>query len=304
MKSLVHLNGRPMEVLQKGGTGTPILIMTGMGCSFEEWFNVTEILCETHKVILFHRAGLGASELGTEPRTTAAAARDAKNLLEVLEVTEPVVLIGHSYGGLCAQHFSKLYPQQVGGLLLVDSTSDSLEKLDELPDLAEDASDDKWLEECGKFAELDESELKKMIRPMLSENQKKLPRPIQQRLIEFQQKPNLYKAMKSEVENWRADAKIIKSLGTLSGIPLIVIGRDMDYAVEQGVEEGWPGAELRAQEHLWHTLIQEQSALSENSELFFAKGAGHMIHLDRPDLVIAMAQKLTQIPWNTGPKRA
>lgn len=296
MKSLVHLNGWPMEVLQKGGAGTPILIMTGMGCSFEEWFNVTESLCETHAVILFHRPGLGASELGTEPRTTAAAAQDAKNLLNVLEVTEPVVLVGHSYGGLCAQHFSKLYPQQVKGLLLVDSTSDSLEKLDELPDLTEDASDDKWLEECGTFAELDESELKKIIRPMLSENQKKLPNPIQQRLIEFQQKPNLYKAMKSEVENWRADAKTIKSLGSLSGIPLIVIGRDKKYAVEQGIEEGWPEAELRAQEHLWHELILEQSALSENSELFFAEGAGHMIHLDRPDLVIAMAQKLTQTP--------
>ncbi|MBU9675071.1 alpha/beta hydrolase [Planococcus sp. CP5-4] len=294
MKSLVHLNGRPMEVLQKGGVGTPILIMTGMSCSFEEWFNVTEILCETHKVILFHRPGLGASELGTEPRTTAAAAQDAKNLLDVLGVTEPVVLIGHSYGGLCAQHFSKLYPQQVKGLLLVDSTSDSLEKLDELPDLAEDASDDIWLEECGKFAELDENELKKVIRPMLSENQKKLPRPIQQRLIEFQQKPNLYKAMKSEVENWRADAKIIKSLGSLSSLPLIVIGRDMNYAVEQGVEEGWPEAELMAQEHLWHELIQEQSALSENSELVFVERAGHMVHLDRPDLVIAMAQKLTR----------
>lgn len=295
MKSFVNLNGRAMEVLQKGKAGTPILIMTGMGCSFEEWTNITGSLCETHKVILFHRAGLGASEMGAESHTTAAAARDAKSLLDALEVTEPVVLIGHSYGGLCAQHFSKLYPQQVKGLLLVDSTSDSLEKLDELPDLSEDASDDKWLEDCGKFAELEESELKKLIRPMLSENQKKLPRPIQQRLIEFQQKPNLYKAMKAEVENWRADAKIIKSLGSLSNIPLVVIGRDMDYAVEQGVEEGWPVAELMAHEHLWHTLIQEQSALSENSELFFAEDAGHMIHLDRPDLVIAMAQKLTRI---------
>lgn len=296
MKSFVNLNGRPMEMLQKGGTGTPILIMSGMGCSFEEWFNVTEVLCEAHTVILFHRPGLGGSELGTEPRTTAAAAQDAKDLLEMLEVTQPVVLIGHSYGGLCAQHFSKLYPQQVKGLLLVDSTSDSLEKLDELPDLAEDASDDKWLEECGKFAALDESELKKMIRPMLSENQKKLPRPIQQRLIEFQQKPNLYKTMKSEVENWRADANTIKRLGSLPGIPLIVIGRDKKYAVEQGIEEGWPEAELIAQEHLWHELILEQTALSENSELVFAEGSGHMVHLDRPELIIAMAQKLTQMP--------
>lgn len=294
MKNLVQLNGRMVEVMQEGRAGTPILIMTGMGCSFEEWFNVTEVLCETHKVILFHRPGLGASDLGTEPRTTAAAARDAKNLLEVLEVTEPVLLIGHSYGGLCAQHFSKLYPQQVKGLLLVDSTSDSLEKLDELPDLSDDASDIKWLEECGEFAELPESELKKIIRPMLSENQKKLPTPIQQRLIEFQQKPNLYKAMKTEVENWRADAKTIKNLGSLSRLPLVVIGRDKKYALEQGIAEGWPEAELLAQEHLWHELIQEQSTLSEKSEMVFAEGAGHMVHLDRPDLIIAMAQKLTK----------
>ena len=294
MKDLVYLNGRAIEVLRKGEAGTPVLIMTGMGCSFEEWLHVTEALSETHTVILFHRAGLGASELGVEPRTTAAAVEDAKGLLDLLEVTEPVVLIGHSYGGLCAQHFSKLFPQQVKGLLLVDSTSDSLEKLDELPDLAEDASDDKWLKECEEFAELDESALKKIIRPMLSEKLKRLPSPIQQRLIEFQQKPNLYKTMKSEVENWRADAKIIKSLGALSNIPLIVIGRDKKYSLVQGIEEGWPEAELSAQENLWHTLIQEQSTLSENSELFFADGAGHMIHLDRPDLVIAMTRKLTK----------
>lgn len=294
MKNFVTINDQRMEVLQKGRNGAPILILTGMGCSFEEWFDVTRALSETNKIIMFHRPGLGESEIGEEPRTTAATAQEMNQLLEALAIQEPVVVVGHSYGGLCAQHFSKLYPEKVKGLLLVDSTSHDLERLDELelPNLMGSDSDEEWRVKFEGYVGMDEEALKKIIHPELTENQKKLPFPIQKQLVQFQQQPNLYKAMLSEVDNWKIDAKKIKSLGPLDDIPLVTLGRDKEYVVQQGIRRGFPESELSALENMWQQLILEQGELSKNSAVRFAERAGHSIHLDRPDLVVSIIKEL------------
>lgn len=59
-------------------------------------------------------------------------ANELKGLLEKLEVHDPIILVGHSYGGLCAQHFIKMYPTLVNSCILVDSTSVNLHRLNEL----------------------------------------------------------------------------------------------------------------------------------------------------------------------------
>lgn len=66
MRDFVNLNNKRMEIFQKGNLGTPILILTGMGCSFDEWVEVTEALSKTNRVIMFHRPGLGDSETGKQ----------------------------------------------------------------------------------------------------------------------------------------------------------------------------------------------------------------------------------------------
>lgn len=282
--------------MRKGNSGKPILILTGMGCSFEEWHEVTEALRETNQVIMFHRPGLGKSEIGSESRSTFQTVQEITYLLRELEMDEPILLIGHSYGGLCAQHFAKLHPHKVRALILIDSTSEDLEKLDalELPVLNEGASDEEWIETCKTYAELDNTELEKIINPSLSEQQRKLPDFIQQNLIEFQQNPNLYKAMKSEVENWKIDAKTIKELGRVDGLPLLVIGRDKKYMVRQGIIEGLPESELILLEETWERLIIDQAKLSRDSKLIFAENAGHSVYLDRPDLVVESVIEMLQ----------
>lgn len=294
MRSFVNVNNRQVEIFQKGARGIPILILTGMGCSFDEWIEVTEALSKTNRVIMFHRPGLGESEIDEEQRTTTHTVGEVSVLLTNLKIAEPVILIGHSYGGLCAQHFTKIYPQKVKSLVLVDSTSHDLEKLDtlDLPILNRISSDKDWLLDCQTYAGMTQKELSKIIQPTLIENQKRLPKPVQERLIKFQQKPNLYKAMKSEVENWKADAKIIKNLQQCSDHPLLVIGRDKGYVIQQAVKEGLPETELTLLENTWEQLIKEQVKLSRKSRLMFAEKSGHSVHLDRPDFIITAIEDM------------
>lgn len=296
MKRLLHINNKQMEIFHEGESGQAILILTGMACSFEEWIGITEVLSAKNQVVMFHRPGLGESEIGSEERTTAQTVIEMNCLLSKLKISDPIILVGHSYGGLCAQHFAKLHSEKIKALVLVDSTSEDLEMLDtlDLPILNENASDDDWIEICSRYANQTEEELKKIVSSSLTHQQKKLPVAVQQNLVEFQQKPNLYKAMKSEVENWKMDAKTIKELGNFGNKSLHVIGRDKNHMVKIGIQEGLPEEELTLLEETWEQLIINQAQLSGASNLIFAEHAGHAIFLDRPDLIISVINKVLQ----------
>lgn len=259
-----------------------------MGCSFDEWYNITETLSETNRVVMFHRPGLGESEIGNEARNTEAVVRELLNLMSVLEITEPIILVGHSYGGLCVQHFAKSHPQKVAGIVLVDSTSVDLQELDELdlPVVDEDETDEVWLERCKSYSLMEQEQLRRILNPTLSEKLKSIPKEVQQRLLDFQIRPSLYKAMYSEISNWKQDAKIIKSLETTLDVPLIVLGRDKDFSIKLGTQGGLPKEELRIFEEKWQELITRQGNLSNNSKIVFVRSSSHSIHIDRPDIII------------------
>ena len=288
IRRFLTINDNKIEILQKGEHGSPIIILTGMGCSFDEWYDVVEALSKSNRVVMFHRPGLGESEIQNEVRSTQAVVNETNELMLLLGICEPVLLVGHSYGGLCAQHFVKEYPKKVAGLVLVDSTSVEVKVLDELdlPVLNKDSSDEIWVEKCGFYSLMNQDELREILNPVLTYKQKQLPIAVQQRLLNFQINPSLFRAMQSEISNWKQDAETIKKLGVFPNIPLIVIGRDPEHTIKVGIEDGFPESELRLFEEKWQELVMNQAKLTQNSKLILAKGASHSIHLDRPDIII------------------
>lgn len=295
ISEFLTINNNKIEILQKGKNGLPIIILTGMGCSFDEWYDVVEPLSKSNRVVMFHRPGLGESEIRNEVRSTQAVVNEINELMLLLGIFEPVLLVGHSYGGLCAQHFVKEHPKKVAGLVLVDSTSVELKVLDELdtPVLNEGSTDEIWAEKCGFYSLMNQDELREIINPILTKKQKQLPIDVQKRLINFQINPSLYKAMQSEISNWKQDAETIKNLGEFPNTPLIVIGRDKEHNIRVGTEDGLPESELRLLEEKWQELIMNQVKLSRNSKLILAQEASHSIHLDRPDIIIESIRWLT-----------
>lgn len=283
-----------IEILSKGDKGKTIVILTGMGSSFDEWYTITETLSEKNRVVMFHRPGLGESEIGNETRNTEAVVEELLDLLSALEITEPIILVGHSYGGLCAQHFAKSHPYKVAGLVLVDSTSVDLQELDELdlPVLDKDETDEVWLEKCKSYSLMEQEQIRRKINPTLSGKLKLIPNEVQQRLLDFQIRPSLYKAIYSEISNWKQDAKIIKSIETTLNVPLIVLGRDKEFSIKLGTQVGLPDEELRIFEEKWQELITRQVNLSNNRKILFVRNSSHSIHIDRPDIVIQSISEL------------
>ncbi|MBZ0290706.1 MAG: alpha/beta hydrolase [Anaerolineae bacterium] len=102
--------------------GPTVILESGMASFSSNWAWVLEQLAETTHVVAYDRAGLGWSDPGTTPRDAAKSARQLHALLQAASIPAPYVLAGHSYGGLVIRMFADLYPAEVVGLALVDSS--------------------------------------------------------------------------------------------------------------------------------------------------------------------------------------
>ena len=77
----------------------------------------------TTRVCAYDRAGMGWSEMGPEPRDAEQITGELHTLLKGANIDGPYVLVGHSYGGLYVRTYAARYPDEVAGVVLVDSSS-------------------------------------------------------------------------------------------------------------------------------------------------------------------------------------
>ncbi|MEB9506733.1 alpha/beta hydrolase [Bacillus anthracis] len=278
--------GQTIEVYIKGCNTQTVVIQTGMTCSFYDWLPIIDKLSQHFTVVSYHRPGYGKSELGNHSRTTRQATKELHMLLQKLEIHEPIILIGHSYGGLCAQHFAMLHEDKLQALILVDSTSMNLHRLDELhlPISDQTNSDDMWLQKYNTYSKMDVDMLSNELKTMLADQSRQQ--------IEFSTSPSLYKATTSELSEWKNCARSIKELYKTLEVPLIVIGRDPQYSITQLTEDGMQKEEATQLEAMWQELIHEQLQISINSQYILAEHAGHGIENDRPNIIIEAVQSV------------
>jgi pimeloyl-ACP methyl ester carboxylesterase len=79
------------------------------------------------RVCVYDRAGRGWSEPAEGPQDATRIATDLHTLLQRGGVPGPYVLAGHSFGGLYALTYADRYPDEVAGMVLVDSTNPATE---------------------------------------------------------------------------------------------------------------------------------------------------------------------------------
>lgn len=103
------------------GRGRPTVMMeAGYGDASDVWQAVQPTLAAFTRVCVYDRAGLGRSE-AVGHRTVQEVADDLSALLDAT-IAGPVVLVGHSVGGLLANMVAHRRPSKVTVLVLVDSS--------------------------------------------------------------------------------------------------------------------------------------------------------------------------------------
>lgn len=280
------------RIIGKGNT--TLIIETGIGNSFYDWYPLIEEIKDYFKIIVYHRQGYGKSDFPIYERTTRNIASELNTLLRKIGVKEKYILMGHSFGGLCVQQYVKMYPNEIEAVVLLDSTSYNLEQLDNLdtPIINSTNSIDKMINLFIGLSQKSKEELINQNIDMISKYKNYVPNEELQDVIEFFGNPKLYKTVSDEFANWLHDGEDIKSIPVFPDVPLRVIARDKMFTVRNWIKYEIPEEEAIKYEDKWRDLQEELALLSNQGKLIIASDSDHLIYIDRPDIVIDCLKSL------------
>lgn len=264
------------------GEGSPTVVFdAGAGGFGLVWELVRPAIAQMTRVVAYDRAGLGWSDPSPFPRRADVMAEELHALLTNGNVLGPFVFVGHSLGGPIARQFAARYPDEVAGLVMVDSAHEQQVKCfpERLVKMFEGMRSMvaimKLVGRSGIFA------LNPNIVP--SDDLSKLPRKTAETIRV------VIAASKSHIETTLAETLSViaaetKPVSTLGDLPMIVIshGQLDANAVPHNL-----GVEVRdAYERAWQELQVEITALSTRGRRIVAERSGHNVIFDQPEIVV------------------
>lgn len=127
VKSIQRPDGSNLRVEFYGRSDAPTIVMThGWGANATEWYYEKERLAKDFQLIVWDLPGLGLSKKpDNNDYSLEKMARDLDAVIG-LAGDRPVVILGHSIGGMISLTYCRLFPQalgtQVAGMVLVDTS--------------------------------------------------------------------------------------------------------------------------------------------------------------------------------------
>ncbi len=282
---LVDVGGYKLHINCMGQGSPTIILEAGQSDYSLIWASVQPEVAKYTRVCSYDRAGYGWSESSPYPLTATAAVEELNTLLVNANIQGPFVLVGHSLGGMFMRVYAHNYPDEVVGMVLVDSTHE--ERLIRYPELIE-----LNLDAAGQF---------RLLALLSSTGLLALaPQSIPNRGFPddtlAQYRANLattsyFETVLAEIDAMEMRSAEVRDLQitTFKNLPLTVLsaGHGDEIASFSAAEN----------QQFWEELLAEQSeltALSSESKQIIAEQSGHHIQLDQPDLVIDAVRDMVE----------
>lgn len=299
--SLVQVGGHKQHLHVTGPvTSTPLIVCeAGIGASSLSWRLIQREIEQETRIAVYDRAGLGWSEAATTPRTAKQVNHELFAMLDQAGFRDPVILVGHSFGGMSSLLAACQHPERVAGLVLVDPLHPAEWFL---PDVQRKRMLDYGVFLAGRGAFLarwgfvrsvlrvlllgggrfvggvnraasgaGSSELERLVGEV-----RKLPRTVWPVVRSHWSLPKNFEGIADHLRQLPlSSVQTANALRPLS-IPLILLS----------------AATLEPDRLAGHEAL---ASLSERGQHVLAKRAGHWIQLDEPELVIASIQTLRKM---------
>ncbi len=277
---LIDVGGHRLHIVCVG-EGTPTVVIDGgAGARSIFYSHIQKALAKRTRVCTYDRAGLGWSDSGPLPRTSARMAEELHRLLHAAGVSPPVLLVGHSLGAYTVRIYQQRYPEEVGGLVLVDGAHQA--QWQRLP--AEWAAGVPalvaWLRERANAA--DSGTLKSAdVEPGAFTNHAPEWRDAHVAAL-LTAKPYLGEAFENEAAF--ESAREVPT-GNLDALPLVVLTARRSFAAFAA-----SGLDVEQANRVWLELQRELTGLSTNAVQLFSE-RDHALHVSDPTAIVGAVQR-------------
>lgn len=253
------------------GEGAPtVVLLAGLGGSSLLWERVLAASGSLGQVCAYDRAGIAWSDASAQPPTPSAVAGELHTLLANAGILGPYVLVGASVGGKYARIYAEQFPQEVAGLVLVDSRHESVDAAltadEQAAALVRAERDGQlyWLLGRLGVMRLFGARLAAGTSPGAAELD---PRTATLLMLHASRSQDIA-AMLAESAAMTADDERLRAARPLGALPLVVLAADSSLR-----DAGWRAAQ------------ETQAKLSSNSRLVVVSRSSHFIALDQPRAV-------------------
>lgn len=273
---LVEVNGRRMHIYCTGEGSPTVVLDSGLGDSYISWRKVQPEIAHFARVCSYDRFGLGYSDHSGDARTSQVIAKQLHALLQAAGIAPPYVLVGHSMAGYDVRLFTKDYPGEVVGMVLVDASHPDQENRFP-PEMK--AMEGSWQREQEFIAYT-------------------MPFGVPRLLGLCDEDPleraagcnwNSAREQVAETKAFPESAAETAKTGSLGDMPLAILSHDPDKLYTE-----IPPDIARPVNQLWEKMQEELAHLSTRGTQTIAKNSSHYIQFDNPALVIAAVHSVVE----------
>ncbi|WP_440055878.1 alpha/beta fold hydrolase [Pseudoalteromonas sp. T1lg65] len=145
-----HVNDTSLEYIDVGTGKYTFVLESGVGMGANYWDSLIPVISQMKaRVIIYSRAGNGNSSNASDISLESSLIR-LNALLESLNVTENLILVGHSFGAFHSRSFANRYADKVAGIVLLDPSHEQFQQQLEALNKQKAVSDNKTLNEMLK----------------------------------------------------------------------------------------------------------------------------------------------------------
>ena len=123
---LIDVDGHRLHIRCTGAGSPTVVLQPGGGDMSSAMGWIAPAVAEHTRVCVYDRAGRGWSDPTDAVPDGEQVATDLHTLLHRAGIPGPYVLAGHSFGGLYVRIYAARYPEDVAGMVLIDSTGSAL----------------------------------------------------------------------------------------------------------------------------------------------------------------------------------
>lgn len=281
--------------IQCEGVGSPTVVFeSGAGTAYLNWWEIQEAISHNVRTCVYDRQNIGWSAYTGEIPTPNAVARTLHTLLGNAGESAPYVLVGHSLGGVYVREYAARYPEDVVGMVLIDSSHEQQQaRLPQAYTTWATGAQQPTLNLCRTLAP---TGILRILNMGAQSTQFAENTPVHEEEIAIFNQSHFCAGVYADLAgiNSLHSSTAPNSLGDL---PLVVLTADTKQADNPDVFPADFSLEtLQQADRIWMELQAELTALSTKSNWIVVEDAAHYIHLDQPQVVItAIRDILTQV---------